>query len=115
MAAYRRVYDSRHLQADCKEPGSAPEPYARQSSMGYLFTRNFGMPGVLKTRIALASWLTNTRMSHTEQNSVFVLSQNPTFIISMFLIAVRGFGSEPTVINRVLSYLPPVLVSSAPH
>jgi len=25
----RRVYDSRHLQADCKEPGSAPEPYAR--------------------------------------------------------------------------------------
>jgi len=28
MAAYRRVYDSRHVQADCQEPGSAPEPYA---------------------------------------------------------------------------------------
>jgi len=28
MAAYRRVYDSGHLQADCQEPGSAPEPYA---------------------------------------------------------------------------------------
>jgi len=27
MAAYRRVYDSHHLQADCKEPGSTPEPY----------------------------------------------------------------------------------------
>jgi len=27
MAAYRRVYDLRHLQADCQEPGSAPEPY----------------------------------------------------------------------------------------
>ena len=26
MAAYRRVHDSRHLQADCQEPGSAPEP-----------------------------------------------------------------------------------------
>ena len=26
MAAYRRVYDSRHLQADCQEPGSAQEP-----------------------------------------------------------------------------------------
>jgi len=26
---YRRVYDSRHLQANCQEPGSAPEPYAR--------------------------------------------------------------------------------------
>jgi len=23
----RRVYDSRYLQADCQEPGSAPEPY----------------------------------------------------------------------------------------
>ena len=25
MTAYRRVYDSRHLQADCQEPGSAPD------------------------------------------------------------------------------------------
>jgi len=32
-----QVYDSSHLQADCQEPGSAPEPYARQSSMGYLY------------------------------------------------------------------------------
>jgi len=37
MAAYRRVFDSRHLQADCQEPGSAAEPYARQPSMGYLY------------------------------------------------------------------------------
>ena len=37
MAAYRRVYDLCHQQADCQEPGSAPEPYARQSSMGYLY------------------------------------------------------------------------------
>ena len=28
MAAYRRVYDSRHLQADCQELGSAAEIYA---------------------------------------------------------------------------------------
>jgi len=26
MASYCRVYDSRHLQADCKEPASAPDP-----------------------------------------------------------------------------------------
>ena len=26
MAAYRRVYDSHHLQADCQEPAAAPEP-----------------------------------------------------------------------------------------
>ena len=32
-----RVYDSLHLQADSQEPGSAPEPYARPSSMGYLY------------------------------------------------------------------------------
>ena len=37
MADYRRVYDSRHMQADCQEPRSAPEPYARQSSMGYAY------------------------------------------------------------------------------
>ena len=44
VAAYRRVYDSRHLQADCQEPGSAPEPYA-QSVIDYwfLFTGN-GQP-----------------------------------------------------------------------
>ena len=37
MSAYCRVYDSRHLQAVCKEPGLAPQLYARQSSMGYLY------------------------------------------------------------------------------
>ena len=29
MAAYRWISDSHHLQADCQEPGSAPEPYVR--------------------------------------------------------------------------------------
>jgi len=29
--------DLRHLQADCQEPGSAPEPYDRYSSMGCLY------------------------------------------------------------------------------
>ena len=37
MAAYRRFYDSRHLQADYHELGSALEPNAWQSSMGYLY------------------------------------------------------------------------------
>ena len=32
MAAYRRVNDSRHLHADCQEPGSAREPYANHSA-----------------------------------------------------------------------------------
>ena len=37
MAAYRRVYDSCHLQADYQEPGSAPERYVRQSSIGHAY------------------------------------------------------------------------------
>jgi len=37
MEAYRQVYDSRHLQADYRELGSAPEPYVGQSSIGYLY------------------------------------------------------------------------------
>ena len=36
---YRRVYDSRHLQADCQEPRSAPEPYALiLMSLNYIFS-----------------------------------------------------------------------------
>jgi len=30
MAAYRRVHDSRHLQADCQEPRSGPKPYGNR-------------------------------------------------------------------------------------
>jgi len=29
MTAYLRVYGFGHLRADCRGPGSAPEPYAR--------------------------------------------------------------------------------------
>jgi len=32
MAAYRWVYDSRHLQADCQVPGSAPELLSRAAA-----------------------------------------------------------------------------------
>jgi len=45
MAAYRQVYDSHHLQADCQEPGSAPEPcatffyFATCSNLRQVFTR----------------------------------------------------------------------------
>jgi len=38
MAAYRRVYDSRHVQADCQETGSAPEPYTLGSRVWATFT-----------------------------------------------------------------------------
>jgi len=55
MAAYRRVYDSRHLQAECQQPGSAPEPYARQSSMGYLLPFFISMLGAAGKHIHLKS------------------------------------------------------------
>jgi len=35
MAAYRRVYDSRYLQADCQESGSVP---VIEYGLLYLFT-----------------------------------------------------------------------------
>jgi len=43
------VCDSCNLQADCQEPGSTPEPYARQLSMGYVFlpTALYRCPGGL--------------------------------------------------------------------
>jgi len=38
MVAYRRVYNSRHLQADCQEPGSASELYTGNRVWTALFT-----------------------------------------------------------------------------
>jgi len=38
MAAYRRVYDSCHLQADWQEPGSAPELYTLCNRVCATFT-----------------------------------------------------------------------------
>ena len=49
MAAYRRVYDSRHLQADCQEPGSAPNPMLSNRAWAtftfYLSTELMGVAG----------------------------------------------------------------------
>ena len=41
MATYRRIYDSRHLQADCQEPGSAPEHYTLGNRVSATFTFYF--------------------------------------------------------------------------
>ena len=56
MAAHRRVDDSRHLQADCKEPESAPEPCDRQSSMSclYLFIASKHTKTYKRTNVKLA-------------------------------------------------------------
>jgi len=51
MAANHRVYDSHHLQADCQQLGSTPEPYARQLSVGWLYLFN-----TVEEKDELASW-----------------------------------------------------------
>ena len=56
MAAYRQVYDSRHLQADCQEPASAPETYARQSSMGYLYLFYCGNSSTQLENGSICTW-----------------------------------------------------------
>ena len=38
MAAYRRIYDSRHLQADCQEPGSSTGTLRSVMEYGLLLT-----------------------------------------------------------------------------
>ena len=63
MAAYRRVYDSRHLQVDCQEPGSAQEPYARDNRVwttfldGSRFLRGMGTLRATYTRLLLQNGL----------------------------------------------------------
>jgi len=52
MAAYCRVYGFGHLRADCREPGSAPEPYARS---GYMTTFSLYIG-----KYCVAQWRTDT-------------------------------------------------------
>ena len=75
MAAYRRVYDSRHLQVDCQEPGSAPEPYAQQSNMGCrcFFTMSAGLIMFLKN-LAADMYLLISCLN-TQLAKILILSQ----------------------------------------
>jgi len=61
MAAYRPVYDSRHLHADCQEPELAPEPtlgnVVRPTFFTMIFktTLNAEMISVAERQFAVAS------------------------------------------------------------
>ena len=75
MAAYHQVYDSRRLQTDCQEPESAPEPYARQSSVWTIFTF-FTLIGRVDRRVtssAVTLWI-SVRFSHAQ--SLFCAKRN---------------------------------------
>ena len=77
MAAYRRVYDSSHVQADCQEPGSAPEPYARQSSMRYV---RITLHGIVAYTFCIAceeirQFLSSIKKMHTKKWFFFSASR----------------------------------------
>jgi len=79
MAAYRRVYDSRHLQADCQEPGSARNPklgnrlwatFAFLIVVGY-----YSVVVVVVTDLSISEWI-SVRDGHRSN------LQDPTHFIS---------------------------------
>ena len=98
MAAYRRVYDSRHLQADCQEPGSAPEPYARYLSMDYFYL-------FLHILASLDSWqqLTTTDYQTLSKESQF------HYEIYNFYVATSLMGTLSWTIKNLMpnSHRPP--------
>jgi len=60
------IYDSYHLQADYQEPGSAPEPYAWLSSMGYVY-----LPFCIGDHCRRQLWGTGTRAHTRLQQFIF--------------------------------------------
>jgi len=110
MAADRRVYDSRYLQADCQEPGSAPEPYARQSSISYLYLYLYLVMGgsvaewlacwiQALVQIAVATLSGNSRRKtvHTHRASVHQASK-----LVAALLRVAGVTAGPAESNGSL-------------
>ena len=66
MAAYRWVYDPRHLLADCQVPGSAPEPYIRSAiEYGLFLMWILTMPPHLKYAATLPSNLSSVACCQT--------------------------------------------------
>ena len=76
MAAYHRVYDSRQLHADWKESGSAPEPYARQSCMGYLYHFSCNTRGYVVTTGILVSCDSCSSLRDAATAGIGVFSDN---------------------------------------
>ena len=99
MTAYRRVYDSRHVQADCQGPGSAPEPYVRQSSTGQLYVVQRVMCGA---KVAWKRWTQDVSELRISADAKFADIIVPTmdtirctFIIELLLCCQRTVASVP--------------------
>ena len=100
MAAYRLVYDSRHLQADCREPGSAPEPYTRQSSIVWVqFQQTIGRDDLS----ARSSHVSQGLRSFKREQAVSEMFKNRTKQASWDYLSViqpRNFGTGNFVNSR---------------
>jgi len=79
MAAYRRVYDSRHPQADCQEPGSAPEPYAQKSSTGQARIQGARGPCLPSAPVRLVIRLQTSTCSQQWDSQILVSGHVPTY------------------------------------
>jgi len=73
MAAYRRVYDSRHRQADCQRTRISSRTLLWVIEYGYLYLFIPGGPkNVLNFRMALR----NTVYEMNQQKSMYVMSKH---------------------------------------
>ena len=93
MATYRQVYDSRHLQADCPEPGSATETCAQQSSMGelYLF--------LLRVKLLHGCSAADTSLTYAALPSLVPYTNRPAG-------HQRSFTKRPTIDRRCRTIAP---------
>jgi len=89
MAAYSQVYDSRHLQADCQVPGSAPEPIS---------AIEYGLPLPFTTQNLYRGF------KYLQINYTFSYSYDPNSTSS----AAKLFNSHSETylpVNRITSFL----------
>jgi len=63
MAAYCRVYDSRHLPADCQQLGSAPESYAHAHIINHESISEAYRYACMETVLAIPHTQTHTRLT----------------------------------------------------
>ena len=122
MSAYRRVYDSRHLQADCQESESAHARYSSRLwatfTFFYLFTLCPQKPSMPfpSPLIALGFWLSRRRRCMYRTVLPSRTLQTSFRFLKTYILSTRNLqGSLNTVLFRMTYLLfqsPPTLLRS---
>jgi len=96
VARQRRDSDLNQGPSDCQEPGSAPEPYARQSSIGYLF---FCVTCSQTLSSSMGGFVIDRRVGRMLlRNSSLIPSQRVQLSAARLMsIALRGFDAKPPI------------------